>query len=169
MNKALYKLTEDYKDLEKLLDYDYDWMKPEDMAETLANVKGEMEDKIENIAKVVLTLRSDAKVVDEEVERLMKRKMACVNRVDWLLSYLLTEMSAVGIEKVKKEVVTVFIKVNQPSVDVIGKDDIPAEYRIIIPESWHPDKKAIASHFKETGEVIAGTNMITDRKHVEIR
>ncbi len=37
------------------------------------------------------------------------------------------------------------------------------------PETWQPDKTTILEHFKNTGELIPGIEIITDKKSINIR
>ena len=167
MAKHLYELTEAYLDIEKLLDEEY--AEQLNIAESLSGIKDEIENKVENIAKLVLSLKADAEVVKTEEERLNKRRKAIENKVEWLKDYLLTEMLAVNVLKVKREVLSVTVQNNPPSVEIHTLDLIPSDYRKVIPETWQPDKKAIIEHFNTTGEIVDGTEVITSKKHIVIR
>lgn len=164
MSKQLYKLTDDYKTLEGMLDKeDYD---PNDIQNMLDNVKEEIGSKVENIAKLVLSLEGDSEVIKAEEERLKSRREALSHHIDWLRNYILTEMLNVGLDKVKREVLTVSVRLNPPSVEVIDFDSIPEVFRNW---TWKPKKKEMVEHFKETGEIITGINIITDKKSIVIR
>ena len=78
-------------------------------------------------------------------------------------------MTTCNIQKVKRDVVTVSVQKNPPSVEVGELDLIPAEFRRVIPEHWEPDKKEILEHFNKTGEIVPGVDVILNRKHVSIR
>lgn len=78
-------------------------------------------------------------------------------------------MSHINITKVKRDTITISILDNPPSVEVIDIDETPGEYIRIIPEVREADKKTIIEHFKETGEIIPGTDMILNKKHILIR
>jgi len=164
MNKQLYKLTDDYKTLEGMLDKeDYD---PADIKNMLDNVKEQIGDKVENIAKFVLNLKADATIIFAEEKRLYARKQAVEHNIEWLKSYLLNEMTAVGIDKVKREVLTVSIRTNPPSVEVVNEEEIPEEYQHW---TWTPEKKLMIEHFKATGEIVPGVSIITEKKSIVIR
>ena len=135
----------------------------------LADIKDEIDQKVENIGKFILSLEAEVKGVKEEESRLSARRRSTENKIEWLKDYLITEMTSTGIDKVKRDTITVSVRTNPPSVGISELNDIPAGYRKIIPESWQPDKIAILENFKETGEIIPGTTIITDRKHLSIK
>lgn len=164
MSKQLYKLTDNYQTLAGMLDNeDYN---PDDIKNMLDNVKEAVEDKVESIAKLVLSLEGDTEVIKAEQERLKARREAVNNNIDWLRNYILTGMLSVGLDKVKREVLTVSVRLNPPSVEVIESNDIPEEFRNW---TWEPRKREMVGHFKETGEIVAGINIITDKKSIVIR
>ena len=163
----LYKLTERYRTIEGMLDSDA--ITREEINETLANIQDEIADKVDSIAKIVLETKASIEAVKSEEKRLTNRRQTMENRVEWLKLYLLTEMTACNIYKVKRDIVTVSVLDNPPSIEVIELESIPEEYRRVIPEHWEPDKKAMLEHFKETGEIVSGVDIILNKKHVSIR
>lgn len=167
MKQPLYKLTDQYKSIEGMVENEF--LTREELDQTLASIKDQIEDKVENIAKIVLDAKSSIEVIKLEEKRLYDRRKAIINTVEWLKNYLLTEMVSANIYKIKKEVITISVQNNPPSVEVIEPEAIPKEYRVIIPEHWEPDKTRIIEHFKETGEIVSGTDVILNKKHVSIR
>jgi len=165
MTRTLYQLTEAYKTIETMLDSE-ELSSLGDIQGTLDNIKEEIGDKVENITKLVLSLQADAKVIKEEEDRLQARRGAMSNRVAWLKEYMLTEMNTVGIDKIKRELFTVSVQASPPSVEITDLDQLPKQYLRIFVE---PKKKDIIDYFKETGEIISGTNIITGKKHLVIR
>jgi len=91
------------------------------------------------------------------------------SKMEWLKNYLLVEMQATRVLKVKQDVISVSVQDNPPSVEVVDLEQIPEQYIRIIPETKEADKKAIIEHFKDTGEIVSGVNIITDKKHVVVR
>jgi len=166
----LYKLTEQYNTISNMLDSDnYEYITKESIHASLADIKDQITDKIDSIAKLVLSLKTDVTGIESEIVRLQRRKESINNTIEWLKGYLLTEMVFAKLNKVKKDVVTISIADNPPSVESVDEELLPVEYRKIIPETWHIDKIAIISHFKETGEIVPGVVLAVNRKHVNIR
>ena len=83
--------------------------------------------------------------------------------------YLLAEMTKTNIDKVKEDVISVSVQNSPPSCEVIELDQIPEQYIRVIPEQHEADKRLIIDHFKDTGEIIPGVDLIRDKKHVVIR
>ena len=164
LNKPLYKLTEDFRIIETLLDNED--FRPGDIQSMLSNIKAEIEDKVENIAKLVLSCKADIEAIKYEEQRLTARRQALNNKVEFFKNYLLNEMTAMGIDKIKREVLTVSIRTNPPSIEVVDENKIPEEYRHW---TWALEKKLMIDHFKQTGEILSGINVITDKKSVVIR
>ena len=163
----LYELSERYRVIASMLETEYETK--ESIKATLDNIQEDFEDKVENIGKFVLELKGTAEAIKVEEERLYKRRQAIANNSEWLKSYLLTEMIAIRILKVKRDVITVSVVDNPPSVEIADVSLIPENFQRIIPPSIEVDKKLIIDHFKQTGEIISGINIITDRKHLVIR
>ena len=163
----LYELADQYRFL--TLTAEDEEVDADKLQTSLAEVKDQLGNKVENIGKFCLSLKATLEAIKAEETRLASRRQVIENRIDWLRNYLLQEMTVAGIDKVQRDVLTVSIRVNPPSVNVIREDDIPQEYRVVIPETWHPDKKLIIEHFKNTGEIIPGVSIIADKKSVQIR
>ena len=55
----LYKLTEQYQTIEEMLGREIEYISQDEIKETLANIKDEIEEKVSSIGKLVLELKSD--------------------------------------------------------------------------------------------------------------
>lgn len=141
----------------------------DNLAAQLSDIKARFEEKAENVGKYILSLEAEAQSIQTELDRLSTRKQKIGKNTDWLKSYLLQEMTVTGIDKIRRDLFTISLRLNPPSVNVIDTDSIPTHFRRIIPETWQPDKKQILEHFKETGEIIAGVEMVTDKKSLQIK
>ena len=135
----------------------------------LAELQGKIEDKVESIGKLILSLQTSTEVIKAEVDRLSSRRRVLDTNIGWLKGYLLQQMTDSGIDKVERPVVTVSLRKAPPSCVVVNLEEIPAELLRIIPEQREADKKAIIDHFKETGEIIPGVEIIHDKRTVQIR
>lgn len=165
----LYKLTERYMEIERLLDIDPELITQEEIQQSLANIKDEIEEKVSSIGKLVLELKSDIDAVKKEEVRLATRRSGYASKMEWLKGYLLTEMLSTNVLKVKQDIISVVVQNSPPSVELIDLEQLPEEYVRIIPEVKELDRRAIADHFKQTGEIVPGVNMILDKKHVVVR
>jgi len=107
--------------------------------------------------------------IKHEQDRLARRRGTLENRAERLKDYLLREMEVAGIDKVKRDLVTVSVRINPASVNIIDEEIIPSDFQRVIPERWEPDKKAIMDYWKEKDIVLPGVEIIADRKRVEIK
>ena len=165
----VYKLTEQYKTIVEMLDREIEYISQDEIKETLANIKDDIEDKVASIGKIVLELKSDIESVKAEEDRLAKRRSGFTSKMEWLKNYLLVEMLSTNTLKVKKDIISVSVQNNPPSAELIDLELVPEQYIRVIPEQQEPDKKAIIEQFKDTGEIVPGINIITDKKFVSIR
>ena len=163
----LYELTAEYRFLEIEIeagDGDTDALQLQ-----LDDIVGQLGDKAENIGKYILSLKADSEAIKTEIDRLATRRKAIDNKAEWLKSYLLSQMIYAEIDKIKKDVLTISVRTNPPSINIENQDEIPTEYRRVIPETWEPDKKAILEHVKATGEIVPGCHIVTDKKSLVVR
>ena len=155
---TLYELTGQYLQLNE----------ESDMAQ-LNELKDTIENKVENIGKLILSLKSESEDIDEEIARLVMRRNARDNQMTSLKQYLLQEMTLMNIDKIKRTLFTVSVRINPPSVNVLNKEDVPVHFRRIIPETWEVDKRTIIENFKANGEIPNGCEVIYDKKSLQIR
>ena len=130
-----------------------DSMDTEVFLDTLAAIDEEIEDKVENTAKLIRCLESDIEVIKAEEKRLSDKRKALENKITGIKEYLQHEMEFAGVDKVKRPTLTVSIQLNPPSVCVMDESLIPSDY--MIPVAPKIDKKAILKALKE-GEEIFG-------------
>lgn len=160
----LYELSNAYKMLQ-----DTDELTEEELETALGNIKEVFRDKALNIGKLVLSLKSDEDAISSEIKRLSDRKQAVSNRTERIKSYLAQEMEVTNEDKIKDEVITISLVNNPPSVQVVNEEAIPANYWRTIPETKEIDKRSILDEYKESGGIVHGVNIITDKKHILIR
>ncbi len=160
----LFELTQAYQAI-----LDSDELTPEEIVTCLNNVQDIVSGKALNIARLVITLQEEFDAIDNEIKRLSARKMTRVNKTASLKSYLAQAMEFCQITKVKDNFVSVTLQSNPPAVAIVDMTQIPEVYWRIIPEQREVDRQAILKTYKESGEKVAGTDIVTDKKHVVIR
>jgi len=163
----LYEIVDQYQQLSAVIERTD--ATEEDFELTLKSITDSFDTKVENIAKLCLSLESNIAVLKQEEARLHARRSSVERKVEWLEGYLLAEMTAIGREVVQRDTVTVKVRTNPPSVQICELEALPLEFCNRIPEVWQPDKKRILDHFKGTGEILPGVEIITDNKRVEIK
>lgn len=145
----LYELTQNYLNLQELLENDDI---PKTMiTEALDNVGEELEAKAENIAKLIKTLEVDITGYKAEELRLSNKRKSLENRVKSLKEYLDNAMKVTGKTKFKGQLFSFSIQKNPPSVNVFDEKLIPEEY--FIPQEPTLDKKRLLTDIKNGAKI----------------
>ena len=124
---------------------------PEVMKDTLDSIEDAIENKAENIAKLVRNLESDVSAYKEEEERLKTKRQATENKVKWLKTYLEDNMKLTGKTKFKSGMFNFSIQKNPASVNITDERIIPEEF--LIPQLPKIDKTALKDVLKNGVEV----------------
>ena len=145
----LYELSTGYKNIEYLLENGED---NEELAAVLNSLDAEIEDKAENIAKILKNNEADIKAFKEEEKRLAERRKALENSNKRLKEYLEDNMKMTGKTKFKKGTFSFNIAKNPASVEITNVDIISSDYKVLTETL---DKKAILQDLKN-GKDIQG-------------
>lgn len=157
----LYELAQNYAELLEIAEE----IESDALVDTLEALQDAIEDKAENIAKLIKNLEADAKIIKEEEQRLAERRRAIEAKVDKLKTYLQEQLEIAGLQKVKRPTITVAIQANSPSVEVVDETAIPSDF--LIPQPAKVDKKSILERLKK-GESVPGV-ALKQTKGVRIR
>lgn len=125
-----------------------------------------MEEKAVAIASYIKNLDADRKAIEEAKKAMADREKALKNKVDYLTSYLQSNMERCGISEINCPYFDIRLKKNPPSVDEIDFDVIPDEYKRSVTEI-KLDKKKMLDEMK-MGVVIPGA-AIQQLTRLEIR
>ena len=146
----LYEITEAYNNV---IDLDLD---EEELKKYLDLVNDEFEDKAENIAKILQSLKAESEAYKNEAKRLNTQAKSIDNKIKNLKDYLEVSMIRTDKRKFKTDLFNFNIQKNPPSLKVTSKEDIPEEFfkieRILKNEKL---KKAI-----KDGQEIVGAELI---------
>ena len=115
--------------------------------DTMEGLDFEFEEKAEAYAKVVKTLEMDIAGLDEEIQRMTKRKATIKNNIDRLKRSLEGAMIAIGKRKFKTPLFGFGIQKNPPSLNILDESKIPEEFWI--EQQPKLDKKAALAYVKE--------------------
>lgn len=148
----LYELTEIYENIENLDD-------DVNVASALATVDGELEDKLESIAKIIKNLDATAKAYEEEEKRLKARKMATKNRIDDIKRYVKENLEAMGKDKVEAGIFKWSLQFGPGRVEITDETKIPEEFFVTEVKPLKTEiKKAI-----ESGEITEGAEIVREK------
>ena len=124
---------------------------PEVMKDTLDSINDAIENKAENIAKLVRNLESDVSAYKEEEDRLKTKRQAAENKVKWLKTYLEDNMKLTGKTKFKSGMFNFSIQKNPASVNITDEKIIPEDF--LIPQPPKVDKTSLKEILKRGIEV----------------
>ena len=125
----LYELSTGYKNIEYLLENGED---NEELAAVLNSLGEEIEDKAENIAKLIKNYEADIEAFKTEENRIAERRRTLENDVKRLKEYLFNNMKLTGKTKFKKGTFSFNIAKNPASVEIVNQDIIPMDYRELV-------------------------------------
>ena len=158
----LYELSTGYKNIEYLLENGED---NEELAAVLNTLDAEIEDKAENIAKLIKNYEADIEAFKTEEKRIAERRRTLENIVKRLKEYLFNNMKLTGKTKFKKGTFSFNIAKNPPSVEITNVDIISSDYKVLTEVL---DKKAILQDLKD-GKDVQGAILKDDNESLRIR
>ena len=141
----LYELSLSFQEVQNM---DLD---PEVMKDTLDSIEEAIENKAENIAKLIRNLQSDVSAYKEEEDRLKTKRQSTENKVKWLKTYLEDNMKLTGKTKFKSGMFNFSIQKNPASVNITDEKIIPGEF--LIPQPPKVDKTSLKEILKRGIEV----------------
>jgi seryl-tRNA synthetase len=162
MSFTLYELTGRYRDLLELVDMDDD---AERFTDTLEMLEGDINDKVENIGKLVRSIEGEVITLESEKKRIEQRISARKNNVIRLKNYLYQSLEGLNKDKIKTPLFTAWIQNNPHSVEILDEQKIPKLY--LVEQAPKIDKKAIIDALK-SGEQVDGASL-TQTKGIRIK
>jgi hypothetical protein len=155
----LYEIAENIRQLEVLLeqmdedDATFDMVK--EYLDKITHVN--LSEKVENVAKVVKNLESDAEMYKAEKMRLADLQKKTENKAENLKNYLATTLASLGYDhvnkkKVKTSIGNVGFRKSQASLDIVDIDKVPSEWSK--PQQREIRKADLLKHLKgELGDL----------------
>ena len=122
----LYKLTEHYENLEALLDNED--IDKDIIYNALNEVNDSIEEKAENIAKLINSLTYSVLCLKEEEQRLVRKRRTLENRIESLKTYLQNEMRVLNKYEIRSNLFNIKIQKNPVSLKVDNFDNIPTRF-----------------------------------------
>ena len=163
MSLSLYEITNAFPKL----------MEQEDMTEeTKKQIQDELttllQQKSQNIIGYTKNIELTIEAMKAEEKRIADNRKTLENKLLKFKDYVKTCMENNNIEKIETELGTITIAKNPPSVEIINLNYIPEEFKEEVC-TVKVDKTAIKNHFKNTGEIIAGVDIVTDNTSLRIK
>ena len=158
----LYELTQNYINLQELLE---DPEIPVEVINTaLSEVTEEIEEKAENIAKLIKSMELDAAAIKEEETRLSSKRKSLEGRVKNLKEYLEGAMRAVDKKKIKGKLFSFNIQKNPASLDIYDTSMIPKDYIKVVETFDNAEiKKALKEGIDVPGAILTQSESLRIR------
>ena len=163
----LYELTQNYRNLESLLDNlgEQEGLTVEMIHGALGQVEDDINAKIENTCKVIKEIEADSIGIDEEIKRLSALKKQKENTVKKLKEYVEFEMNGIGLTKVEGKLFKISFRKSKV-VKVLDETKIPKEF-IKIKTTETISKTDLGKALKN-GEIIEGAELV-ENKSLQIK
>lgn len=158
----LYELTQNYRNLESLLDNlgEQEGLTVEMIHGALGKVEDDINDKIENTCKVIKEIEADSIGIDEEIKRLSALKKQRENAVKNLKEYVEFEMNGIGLTKIEGKLFKISFRKSKV-VKVLDETKIPKEFiKVKITESI---SKTDLGKALKSGEIIEGAELVENK------
>ena len=152
----LYELTKDMQDLQEAIEKGE--LTTHEAKPIKDVIKDELSRKGEGIIFVLRNMEADINTLDGEIKRLQELKKRKTKSYDDLKAKTKKVMEETEMKSIKTTFGNITVRKPQPSVIIKDLADIPEEFKVAKTEI-KADGKALLRHFKETGEIVAGTEI----------
>lgn len=160
----LYEITQAYEKILELQEEGGDW------EQSLADLGGMFEEKVENIAKVIKNLQAEEEAYKAEADRMAAKATAAKNKAKGLKDYLCQNMQAKGLDKIKSGVLSV--RVNESlavmDLDELAMRHIDSRFLREIPARTEVDKRRLMDAYR-ADNTIPEAQYVGVRKSIVIR
>lgn len=148
----LYELTSDFQQIQSLIEEGQ-----EGLEDTLESINLAIDDKLENIGKVIKNIEGEVAAFKAEEKRLAERRKTLENEIKNLKLYAEQQLKEMGERKVKAGTFTFSIQKNPASVRVEDERMIPKSFFVEVAPKL--DKSTIKKMLKD-GEKIPGVELV---------
>ena len=155
---TLYELTNDLKDIEKALEVEVLEQSQECIKGLIDILEKQIQDKAENIIKLVKNKEAIVSSRKEEIKRLQELNKKDEKEIADLKRYTKECIERAGKKRVETVLGNLTVRKAQPVVKVLDATKLPADY-LIEKTTINADKVKIKEHFKETGEILEGVEI----------
>lgn len=158
---TLYEMTEDMKQLDEILTIGTDEKTEGYIKSLVSALENEIENKAENIIKVVKNKEAIVSSRKEEIKRLQELNKKDEKEIADLKQYTKECIERAGKKRVETVLGNLTVRKAQPVVKVLDATKLPADY-LIQKTTINADKLKIKKHFNETGEILDGVEIILE-------
>lgn len=155
---TLYELTDIYGMLTAALEAAETEEERDELLAQMEMTGVDIREKCENYAKAMLNLGAEAEALKAESKRLADIAARKLKAVEKLKLGVQNAMQIAQTAKVETGIGTWSVRKNPPKCVILDAEKIPVEY--LIPQPPKVDAKAIIAAYKDTGELIDGTEIV---------
>ncbi len=128
----------------------------------------ELKNKSANIIGYIKNSESLLDAMKAEEKRLSDIRKQGEAKLEKFYQYVKENMERLNLLEIPTELGSLKIAKNPMSVEIENEDEIPSEFKQEV-VTTKIDKTAIKNHFKETGEIVAGTRIIDNKTSLRIK
>ena len=128
----------------------------------------ELQTKGANVIGYIRNTELLIEAMKAEEKRIADTRKTGEAKLEKFKQYVLENMERLGLDKIPTELGTLSIAKNPMSVEIEDETAVPEEFKTIV-QTVKIDKTAIKNHFKETGEVVAGVQIVDDKSSLRIK
>ena len=127
-----------------------------------------LQQKSQNIIGYTRNIELTINAMKEEEKRISENRKVLENKMSRFKDYVKECMERNGITKIETELGTLSLVKSPASVEVINEEEVPEEFKQQV-ITIKIDKARKKNHFKETGEIPEGTNIVTTNTNLRIK
>ena len=158
MSTSLYEATNDLKELNEALEVEVLEQTQEYIKGLMEVIEKQIQNKGENIIKLVKNKEAIVSSRKEEIKRLQELNKKDEKEIADLKRYTKECIERAGKKRVETVLGNLTVRKAQPVVKVLDATKLPADY-LIQKTTINADKVKIKEHFKETGEILDGVEI----------
>lgn len=148
----LYELTSNYKYVLDLADE----LDEQTLKDTLDSIKEPLEEKVDNTAKLIRSMKNDLEGYKKEQKRLRERRQTLENNIESIEKRLQYDLESNELDKIEGKTFKVSVQNNPVSIKILDEKMIPKGY--FIEQEPKLNKKELLEDMKR-GEEIFGAEL----------
>lgn len=160
---TLYQISDAIRELDNTDD-----MTQEEIDKAMAILQEELMKKSSNIIGYIKNMELTVDAMKSEETRIATNRKALENRISRIKEMAKNVMEVNNIKKLETELGTMTVAKNPMSVEIIDETRVPDEFKRIEVVT-KVDKTKIKEHYKDTGELIEGVNIIDNATNLKIK
>ena len=163
----LYDISEQYKDVQNLIESDESGSMAEAIADTMQMIEGDFKDKAQAVVSLTLNMDGSITALENEIQRLQDKKKVLQNKIDSIRNYLKMNMQATGISKIECPLFSITLSKPTKQVEITDESLLPDEF-VKVKTTVSPDKVLLAKVLKE-GKEITGAILVDSEPRLIIK